>query len=59
MYNADHLVGDHPGCCAGQMIYTNENNIFHHLPWVYQHKAVNHGAGENVCNEDGNGFHEV
>jgi transposase len=27
--------------------------------WGYQHKSVNHSAGEYARDEDGDGFHEV
>lgn len=44
----------------GSMIYTDEYDIYHRLPeWGYQHKSVNHGAGEYARDEDGDGFHEV
>jgi transposase-like protein len=44
----------------GSMIYTDEYDIYTRLPeWGYQHKSVNHGAGEYARDEDGDGFHEV
>lgn len=44
----------------GTMIYTDEYDIYTRLPeWGYQHKSVNHGAGEYARDEDGDGFHEV
>jgi len=44
----------------GTMIYTDEYDIYTLLPeWGYQHKSVNHGAGEYARDEDGDGFHEV
>jgi transposase-like protein len=45
---------------AGSMIYTDEYDIYNPLPqWGYQHKTVNHSAGEYARDEDGDGFHEV
>ncbi len=45
---------------AGSMIYTDEYAIYNPLPeWGYQHKSVNHSAGEYARDEDGDGFHEV
>ena len=42
------------------LIYTDEYNIYSRLPaWGYQHKTVNHSAGEYARDEDGDGFHEV
>jgi len=44
----------------GSLIYTDEYNIYSKLPaWGYQHKTVNHSAGEYARDEDGDGFHEV
>jgi transposase-like protein len=44
----------------GSLVYTDEYNIYNRLPqWEYQHKTVNHGAGEYARDEDGDGFHEV
>jgi transposase-like protein len=44
----------------GSLIYTDEYDIYDRLPeWGYEHKAVNHGAGEFARDEDGDGFHEV
>lgn len=44
----------------GTMIYTDEYDIYTRLPeWGYEHKSVNHGAGEYARDEDGDGFHEV
>ena len=44
----------------GSMVYTDEYNIYDRLPeWGYQHKCVNHSAGEYARDEDGDGFHEV
>jgi transposase len=44
----------------GTMVYTDEYDIYTRLPeWGYQHKSVNHGAGEYARDEDGDGFHEV
>lgn len=44
----------------GSMIYTDEYDIYDSLPtWGYQHKSVNHAAGEFARDEDGDGFHEV
>ncbi len=44
----------------GTMIYTDEYDIYDSLPkWGYQHKSVNHAAGEYARDEDGDGFHEV
>ncbi len=44
----------------GSLIYTDEYNIYNRLPeWGYEHKTVNHSAGEYARDEDGDGFHEV
>ena len=42
------------------LVFTDEYDIYARLPaWGYQHKTVNHGAGEFARDEDGDGFHEV
>ncbi len=42
------------------LIYTDEYNIYARLQaWGYDHKTVNHSAGEYARDEDGDGFHEV
>jgi hypothetical protein len=42
------------------MLYTDEPDIYNHLPeWGYEHKSVNHSAGEYARDEVGDGFHEV
>ena len=44
----------------GTLIYTDEYDIYCRLPaWGYQHKTVNHSAGEYARDDDGDGFHEV
>jgi transposase-like protein len=44
----------------GSLIYTDEYNIYDRLEqWGYQHKSVNHSAGEYARDENGDGFHEV
>ena len=44
----------------GSLIYTDEYNIYDRLvQWSYQHKRVNHSAGEYARDENGDGFHEV
>ena len=44
----------------GALIYTDEYDIYSSLQtWDYQHKTVNHSAGEYARDEDGDGFHEV
>jgi transposase-like protein len=44
----------------GSLIYTDEYDIYNRLPeWGYDHKSVNHSAGEYARDEDGDGFHEV
>lgn len=44
----------------GSLIYTDEYDIYDRLPeWGYDHKSVNHSAGEYARDEDGDGFHEV
>lgn len=44
----------------GTLIYTDEYNIYGRLKtWGYEHKSVNHGAGEYARDEDGDGFCEV
>jgi transposase len=46
--------------CPGTLIYTDEYGIYNRLKeWGYDHKSVNHGAGEYARDEDGDGFHEV
>lgn len=45
---------------SGSLIYTDEYNIYDRLvQWGYQHKSVNHSAGEYARDENGDGFHEV
>ena len=45
---------------AGSRLYTDEYDIYTRLEeWGYQHKTVNHSAGEYARDEDGDGFHEV
>ena len=42
------------------LIYTDEYKIYDRLDqWGYEHKSVNHGAGEFARDEDGDGFCEV
>ena len=42
----------------GTLIYTDEYDIYCRLPaWGYQHKTVNHSAGEYARDDDGDGFH--
>ena len=44
----------------GSLIYTDEYNIYDRLEqWGYQHKSVNHSAGEYARDKDGDGFHEI
>ena len=44
----------------GTLIFTDEYNIYSHLEkWGFQHKMVNHSAGEYARDEDGDGFCEV
>lgn len=44
----------------GSLIYTDEYDIYSRLSeWGYEHKSVNHSAGEYARDEDGDGFHEV
>jgi transposase-like protein len=44
----------------GSLLYTDEYDIYTRLEeWDYQHKTVNHSAGEYARDEDGDGFHEV
>ena len=44
----------------GTLVYTDEYNIYGKLDeWKYQHKTVNHGAGEFARDEDNDGFCEV
>jgi transposase-like protein len=44
----------------GSQVYTDEYDIYNRLSeWGYQHKKVNHSAGEYARDEDGDGFHEV
>ncbi len=45
---------------AGSLVFTDEFNIYGRLErWGYQHKTVNHSAGEFARDEDGDGFCEV
>jgi transposase-like protein len=42
------------------LLYTDEYDIYARLEeWGFQHKTVNHSAGEYARDEDGDGFHEV
>jgi hypothetical protein len=42
------------------LIYTDQYNIYDRLEQVgYQHKSVNHPAGEYAHDENEDGFHEV
>ncbi len=44
----------------GTLIFTDEYVIYDRLTqWGYEHKSVNHSAGEYARDEDGDGFHEV
>jgi len=44
----------------GSLIYSDEYDIYNRLPeWGYDHKSVNHSAGEYARDEDGDGFHEI
>jgi transposase len=44
----------------GTKVFTDEYDIYWRLSqWGYEHKTVNHGAGEFARDEDGDGFHEV
>lgn len=44
----------------GALIYTDDYAIYDRLEeWGYAHKSVNHGSGEYVRDEDGDGFCEV
>lgn len=44
----------------GSLVYTDEYNIYDRLKeWGYEHKRVNHSAGEYARDEDGDGFCEV
>lgn len=44
---------------AGSTVYTDEYNIYNWLSNEYEHKTVNHSAGEYARDEDGDGHHEV
>jgi len=45
---------------GGSLIFTDEYDIYTHLEaWGFQHKTVNHAAGEYARDDDGDGFHEV
>jgi transposase-like protein len=45
---------------AGTLIFTDEYTIYSRLEqWGFQHKTVNHSAGEYARDEDGDGFCEV
>jgi transposase-like protein len=44
----------------GSLLYTDAYDIYTRLEeWGYQHKTINHSAGEYAANKDGDGFHEV
>ena len=44
----------------GSLIYTDEYSIYNKVSaWGYDHKQVNHQAGEYARDEDGDGFCEV
>ena len=44
----------------GVLVYTDEYDIYGKLDvWGYEHKTVNHSAGEFARDEDGDGFFEV
>jgi transposase-like protein len=44
----------------GTMVYSDEYDIYDRLiEWGYEHKSVNHSAGEYARDEDGDGFCEV
>ena len=44
----------------GTLIYTDEYSIYNKLTqWNYEHKTVNHSAGQYAIDEDGDGFCEV
>jgi len=44
----------------GTLVYTDEYAIYGRLEeWGYEHKRVNHGAGEYARDDDGDGFCEV
>ena len=48
------------GVAPGTMLYTNEYDISSRLTeWGFQHRWVNHGSGESVRDEDGDGKCEV
>ncbi len=41
-------------------MFTDEYNIYNRLEqWGFEHKTVNHSAGEYARDEDGDGFCEV
>ena len=45
---------------SGRLLYTDEYDIYTRFQERgYQHKTVNHSAGESVRDENGDGFHEV
>ena len=49
-----------PHCNSDDIIKRGKDDIYCRLPqWGYEHKTVNHGAGEFARDEDGDGFHEV
>ena len=44
----------------GTLVYTDEYSIYNKLEaWGYEHKTVNHSAGQYAIDEDGDGFCEV
>lgn len=45
---------------VGSLVFTDEYNIYDRLEeWGFEHKTVNHSAGEYARDEDGDGFCEV
>lgn len=51
-----------PVVAPGSLMYTDEYDIYNRLSdWGYEHKSVNHSAGDakRARDEDGDGFHKV
>jgi transposase-like protein len=45
---------------SGTLVFTDEYSIYNRLEaWGFEHKTVNHSAGEYARDEDGDGFCEV
>lgn len=56
----DQIAGKIGPCALGSLIYNDEHDIYSRLSeWGYAHQSVNHSAGEDARDDDGDGFHKV